>query len=153
MPHQNKILGYIFCLCMPLILFACSNNVDYTPPAGNTDIAITHYSFGKIVIDGETYTSDMVIASGEKVSSWSFDYESHYIDPHNIKPHITENAKEMIIGIGYNSAASMSSESLQFIKDLKAKGILVQILSTSEAVKLFNISDKTELLAFFHLNC
>ncbi|MCP3871625.1 MAG: hypothetical protein GY699_00500 [Desulfobacteraceae bacterium] len=59
----------------------------------------------------------------------------------------------MIIGIGYNCAASLTNGTLEFLEQPKAKEIKLYILSTSEAVKLFNASSKKELLSFFHLNC
>jgi len=153
MSDQIKFVFTFFYISVALILNACSNNVDYTPPAGNNDMAITHYSFGKVVINGETYNSDLVISAGEKINGWSFDYTTHQIEPSDIKGKITENIKEIIIGIGYNSAASMSSETLNLLEKIKSKGILVRIMSTSKAVKLFNASKKKGLLAFFHLNC
>ena len=39
-------------LPLALLLAACSHDVNYEPPAGNSETAITHYSFGQMVVDG-----------------------------------------------------------------------------------------------------
>ena len=140
-----------FCLC--LVLAGCSGDVDYTPPAGSKEMAITHYSFGKIVVDGTEYTSDIVISPGRNISSWSFDTTSHMIEAGDIEKLVNRDVQTVIIGIGYNSAASFSTSALEFFDRLRAKGIEVFQLSTSKAVKRFNDSPKKGLLAFLHLNC
>jgi len=136
-----------------LNIAACSNDVDYEPPSSNTGIAITHYSFGKMVIDGKDYNNDISISLEGKVKGWSFDYDSHLIEARDFKKLISGKVKTLIIGIGYHSAASLSSEAIAYIEQIKSKGIEVKVLSTSKAVKLFNASAKKGMIAYFHLNC
>lgn len=131
----------------------CSNNVEYTPPKGSTDIAITYYAFGKMVIDGKEYNQDLAIFPGGKIGGWSFNYASHLITPNDFKALITDRVKTVIIGTGYSGAASLSAEGKKAIEEIRAKGIQIHVLSTGKAVKLFNASSKKGLLCCFHLNC
>jgi len=141
----------IICLFIGLTFFSCSSDVDYTPPAGSTDTAITHYSFGKMTIDGKTHEYDLSICGEGKVQG--FAVEDHQIDIHNIKRLVTGEIKTVIIGIGYSSMANLTSDTLRFVEKLKAKGIEVHVMSTGKAVNLFNSLSKNGLLAFFHLTC
>jgi len=153
MTFFRYILRIVILFYFVLPIAGCSNDVDYTPPASNNDIAITHYSFGKIIIDGKEYNGDVSISPEGRVSSWSFDYNSHFIEARDFRKLISNEIKILIIGIGYNSAASLSNEAIELIENFVSNGIEVKILSTSKAVKLFNASSKKGLLALFHLNC
>jgi hypothetical protein len=144
------ILGFGIILCMA----GCSDDVDFTPPAGNTETAITHYSFGKMVIDDQEHNSDLAILPGGKVTYWGFDPDSNHIySKEIIEALITSKVKDIIIGTGYNGAASLNTQAKEWVEQIKAKGIQVHILPTSDAVKLFNKTPKKGLLACFHLNC
>jgi len=149
----HYIFKIIISIHLVMIITGCTNDVDYTPPLSNTDTAITHYSFGKMVIDGKNHDADVSILSEGKVGGWSFDYNTHIIESSDFQELISDDIRILIIGIGYNSAASLSTKALEFIEQIRSKGIEVKILSTSKAVKLFNSLPKKGLLACFHLNC
>ncbi len=136
-----------------LIIIGCSKNVDYTPPANSTDMAITHYTFGKIIIDGDSFTDDLVILPDGKITSWSFDYTNHIINSKNLEPLINGEVKEIIIGTGHSGQATLAEETLKFLEGLGIKGIKAKELPTGKAVKLFNASEKKGLLVFLHLTC
>ncbi len=146
-------LFIVFFLGLGLNLMGCSNNVDYDPPAGSAETAVTHYSFGKMVIDGKVHNGDLTIMPGGKVNSWSFNYDSHEIVEKDFKDLVTDDVKVVIIGLGYNGAAFLTKKAKEWIDQLKARGILIHAMPTSKAVKLFNESSKKGLLACFHLNC
>lgn len=133
-------------------LAGCSD-VKYTPPEGSTEIAITHYSFGKMVIDKKEYTGDLAILPGGKITSFSFDYGSHSISPNDFKDLITDNVKVVIFGTGYEGLAYLSAKGKEMVEQMRAKGIKVEVMPSSDAVRLFNASSKKGLLVCFHLNC
>jgi hypothetical protein len=154
MSYMRYSVGLIICLSIAISSNACSSkDVDYTPPPGSTETAITHYSFGMMVIDGKTYESDLIIHPGGKVTRWSFELSTHEISVDDLKRYISDKVKILIIGKGYEGAAYLSSSTMEMIEKLKSKGVVVHALTSSEAVVLFNSSDKEGLLAFFHLNC
>lgn len=149
------------CYTLRIILFfglalnivGCSNNVEYTPPEGSTEIAITYYTFGRMVIDGKDYNGDLAILPGGNIQDWSFNGVTHLISSNDFKSLITDEVEVLIIGTGYNGAASLTAEGKEEVEQIKARGIQVQVMPTSDAVKLFNASSKKGLLACFHLNC
>ncbi|MBI5043219.1 MAG: hypothetical protein HZC10_05190 [Nitrospirae bacterium] len=65
---------------------------------------ITHYSFGKIDIDGKTYTSDVIIYPDKVDASW-WRKEGHYLQIEGM-PDALKNEKPeiIIIGTGYYDA-------------------------------------------------
>ncbi|MCP3898510.1 MAG: hypothetical protein GY707_02115 [Desulfobacteraceae bacterium] len=146
-------LKTILYVSLTINIIGCSNTVEYTPPDGSTEMAITHYAFGKMVVDKKEYTGDLAILPEGEIRAWSFDYGSHSIVPNDFRPLITDRVKTFIIGTGHDSAAYLSKEGKEAIEQLRAKGIKVHVLSTSDAVKLFNASSKQGLLACFHLTC
>jgi hypothetical protein len=144
---------FILLAALLLLLIGCSNDVDYQPPAGNSETAINHYSFGRMDIDGQSHRDDLAILSDGKIQSWLFDTDSHNIFPTNLKHLISDGIKMLIIGTGYNGLGTLTEETQRYIKQLKSRGIKVQVMDTGKAVQLYNASPKEGLLACFHLNC
>ncbi len=116
-------------------------------------MAITYYAFGKMVIDGKDYNGDLAVLPGGNIRDWSFDYGSHSIIPNDFKTLVTDEVKTVIIGTGYDGAAYLTTKGKEAAEQIRARGIQVQVMPTSDAVKLFNASSKQGLLACFHVNC
>ncbi len=114
-------------------------------------MAITHYSFGKMTIDGENYDYDLSISPKGKIQGFSV--QDHQINVQSIKNAMTDEVKTLIIGNGYSSMVILPSDTLDFLEELKTRGIEVKLVPTSEAVNLFNSIIKKGLLFIFHLTC
>ncbi len=114
---------------------------------------ITHYSFGKITVDGKTYTSDVIIYPGRVDSSW-WRKEGHYLQPVDLIDIINMNPDVLIIGTGHDGAMRVPDDTLSFIK---SKGIEVHIGMTGRAVEEFDRlqAEKPEkvIIAALHLTC
>ena len=133
---------------------ACaSKDIDYAPPPGSTEPAITHYSFGKMVIDGKTYQTNLAILPGGKVCRWPFEESRHEISPDHLKGFLSDQVKTIIIGQGYAGMAYLTSPARDMLEILESKGIRVHVMQSSKAVELYNATSKGGLVAFFHLNC
>ncbi len=132
---------------------ACGSSVNYTPPAGSTETAITHYSFGKMTIDGKDYDGDLTLLPGGEVKGWPIDLGTHMLDPEDLAPLLNEQVKNIIIGTGNAGAVEIGDEMQKLLDDLRKKGVRIFIDNTAEAVKQFNATPKEDLLACFHLNC
>ena len=139
----------IILLLSVLIFASCSSETNFIPTAGSKGPAITSYSFGKMIVDGKTYTNELQILPNGTVKEWSPN-DPHYILPVDIGEIISSSIKTLIIGNGANGEAAIPDETIKFIK---AKSIQVHIMNTHEAVKLFNESSKEAMGAIFHLNC
>jgi hypothetical protein len=133
----------------PLWLIACASDVDYTPPEGSQEMAITHYSFGKMIVDGKTFGYDIAILPDNSIKKWRIK-TSHAIQLVDISELISDATETLIIGIGANKACSITDDIVEFSK---SKGVRLEVLDTYEAVRLFNQLPKAGLSACFHLNC
>ena len=95
---------------------------------------IDDYSFGRIVIDKKTYTSDVIIYPNGVDSSW-WRKEGHYLQPADLTDIINAKPDVLIIGTGASGVMKVPEETLKFVK---SKGIEVHTDITSRAVGLFN---------------
>ena len=126
----------------------CSEiNVDYVPPEGNQDTAITHFSYSNIVVDGKTYANDIVIAADGTVRRW-------YLDPGNIitRKNVFDMAapatRTIIIGDGTNRDSKPDRQTQEAIRNA---GVTLFVLNTYDAVRLYNKTPKNNLAAFLHV--
>ncbi|MBU4320031.1 MAG: MTH938/NDUFAF3 family protein [Thermodesulfovibrionales bacterium] len=95
---------------------------------------IDDYSFGRIVIDKITYTSDVIIYPDRVDSSW-WRKEGHYLQPVDLEDIINAKPDILIIGTGNSGVMQVPKETLQFIK---TRGIEVYVGMTDSAVELFS---------------
>src|SRR3990170_5911937 len=98
------------------------------------DWKIDHYSFGKIIIDGKTYTSDVIIYPDRVDSSW-WRKEGHYLQVVDLTEIINARPDLLIIGTGYSGVMVVPEETIMFIT---SKGIEVRVERTEKAAELFN---------------
>ena len=120
-------------------------------------MTIEHYSFGKITIDGKTYTSDVIIYPERVDSSW-WRKEGHNLHVEDLKDIVEVKPDILVIGTG---AYGVMRVSRQIVAHLELKGIKVHAVRTGEAVDLFNeLQSKTGrggkpevVIAALHLTC
>ncbi len=112
---------------------------------------IESYSFGQIVIDGKTYTQDVIIRAGEVIPSW-WRKEGHRCDWEDIAPYISAGIKCVILGSG---ASGLMRPTEKLREKLEEKGIELIVHPTKEAVQIYNarIKEADQILAGFHLTC
>jgi hypothetical protein len=111
---------------------------------------IEHYSFGNIIIDGKTYTSDVIIYPGRVDSSW-WRKEGHYLQVGDLSDVIKAKPEVLIIGTGYSGVMVVPKET---ISPLESKGIEVHVERTGKAVELFNKIQRDKIvIAALHLTC
>jgi hypothetical protein len=111
---------------------------------------IQHYSFGRITIDGKTYTSDVIIYPDRINSSW-WRKEGHFLQMDDLKDVIDTRPEVIIIGTGYSGIMKVSEDVINKFKSMK---IDVHVARTTDAVNLFNeLSGKRKTVACLHLTC
>jgi len=153
MKDRSKFYLVVILVIAILFLSGCDNYVNYTPPAGSIGMAINHYSFGKMTIDGKDYDGDLMILPNGKIKNWAFDLGSHVLSADDLTPLITEEIKTVIIGTGHSNQMVLSDDAQKLFDRLKKKGVRIFVEKTGKAVKEFNKIPKQGLLACFHLNC
>lgn len=111
---------------------------------------ITHYSFGKITVDGKTYTSDVIIYPGRVDASW-WRKEGHYLHSSDIREVFDAKPDVLIIGTGYSGAMVVPEETTRFVR---SKGIEIRVERTEKAVELYNnLQEGKVVIAALHLTC
>ncbi len=111
---------------------------------------IDSYSFGRIVIDGKTYTSDVIIYPGRVEASW-WRKEGHLLQPEDLTEALRAKPEVLIIGTGYSGVMQVPRET---VDALAARGIEVKVERTSKAVEVFNEPQgKKTVIAALHLTC
>ena len=111
---------------------------------------ITHYSFGKIVIDGRTYPSDLIIYSDRVDDAW-WRREGHRLQAEDLKTVVEAGPEAVVIGTGSLGLMKVPAETKAY---LRSKGIEVHVARTGRAVKIYNdIQVKGRTVACLHLTC
>jgi len=111
---------------------------------------INSYEFGYIVIDGKSYTSDVIIYPQRIDANW-WRKEGHLLFPQDIKEVIEEKPEVLIIGTGDFGLMKVPPETLKYIK---SKGIEVKTKPTRLACQLYNeIYNSQKTIAALHLTC
>ena len=95
---------------------------------------IEHYPFGKITIDGQTYTSDLIIYPVSVDTSW-WRKEGHNLQVEDLKDVLIANPDVLIIGTGAFGAMRVPKETTTY---LESKGIKIHVMRTGKATDLFN---------------
>ncbi|MBS3815410.1 MAG: hypothetical protein KGY45_02455 [Hadesarchaea archaeon] len=111
---------------------------------------IDSYSFGKIVIDGQKYTSDVIILTNRVKGNW-WRKEGHTLNPEDLDEVIEEEPEVLIIGKGKHGRMTVPEKTREYIE---SKEIKLITKPTDEACKEFNeISKKRKTIAALHLTC
>lgn len=110
---------------------------------------IEDYSFGRIVIEGKTYTSDVIIFPERVFSPW-WRKEGHLLRMEDLADVLKERPEVLIIGSGRSGVMTVPED---LIKELEKSGITTVVARTAEAVTLFNARMEKRVIAALHLTC
>jgi len=111
---------------------------------------IESYSFGKISVDGQTYTSDLIILpSGVRPEWWR--KTGHRLDKDDLQEVIKVKPSVLVVGTGNIGRVQVPQETLEY---LTAHGIRAVVERTAEACERYNELAQTEqAAAALHLTC
>ncbi len=112
---------------------------------------IDSYSFGRIVIDGAEYTSDVIIYPDRVDASW-WRREGHLLVPGDLPEVLASPPEVLIIGAGHSGVMQVPRKTAEA---LRQRGIEVHIARTADAVTLFNRlqRERARVVAALHLTC
>lgn len=108
--------------------------------------------FGRIVIDGDTYTSDVVIYPDGRIEDNWWRKNGHTLRKQDIENLLS--AEPDIIVVGKGVFGRMKPEK-GFETELEKKGIKVESASNKKAAQIYNelASQNRKIGACFHLTC
>ena len=114
-------------------------------------LKIDNCSFGTLVINGKTYTDDLIIYPDGKILKPWWRQRGHQLSMDDLQDLIHSSPEVIVLGTGV-SGRVIPDKNLE--NDLAKLGIEFIAASNNEAIKLFNklASDK-RIGAGFHLTC
>ena len=112
---------------------------------------IEKYSFGKIVVNGVTYTDDIKIIKGTVVPDW-WRKSGHQVGMDDVKDILNSDTDIFVIGTGKFSLVKLTSSLREHLKN---NGIELIEKKTSKSIQIFNQLHREgkEVSAGFHLTC
>ena len=111
---------------------------------------IDSYQFGKIVVNGKKYSSDVLIFPDKVINNWRRK-TGHELCPEDIAGVLKENPEVLVIGSG----ASGLMEVLPRVKEIaRAQGIELIVETTDRACDTYNqLGYSQRLVAALHITC
>ena len=111
---------------------------------------IDSYEFGRMVINGEKYTADLILYPDRIDSAW-WRKSGHELRLEDVKNVVKEKPDTVIVGTGFNAVLKVLPETEDYIL---SKGIKLTVEDTKKAVKTYNeLSPKEKVIGLFHLTC
>lgn len=115
---------------------------------------IEYPAFGTIVIDGETYDHDVVIADGnvrarDKGPSKPLKGR-HGHTPLSTNEDIPWSASKLVIGSGYSGRLPVLAE---VEVEARKHNVELEVMPTADAVELLNTEDGSRINAILHVTC
>jgi hypothetical protein len=108
-------------------------------------------SFGKIRIDGQEYTRDVIIYPHHVDSSW-WRKEGHRLQVEDIVDILEARPNVLVVGTGQYGSMKIDKE----VEDLlRSKGIELRVAETPEACQVHNrlVKSKKTVVTALHLTC
>jgi len=111
---------------------------------------IDSYRFGEVVINGQKYSSDVIIFPDRVQSEWWRD-ESHELTLKDISGIISEKPEILLVGTG---ASGMMRVMHEVEQEAEARDIQLIVQPTGEACEIYNqLAPTQRVVAALHLTC
>jgi hypothetical protein len=107
------------------------------------------YTFGRIVVDGEEHTDDLIVLPDRVVRNW-WRKEGHSLAIDDLEEVQDELPERLIVGCGAHGRLEPGPG---VIEALQERGIEVETHRTAEAVRRYGESDAQRTAAALHLTC
>jgi len=112
---------------------------------------IEEYDFGRIVINGKRYMSDVIVFPDRVRANW-WRREGHRLHIEDLDEVIREKPEVLVVGTGYSGLMEVPSETRKHLQNL---GIQLIIQKTREACETYNqlLKSGRRAAAALHLTC
>jgi hypothetical protein len=110
---------------------------------------IDHYEFGRIVVGGCEETRDLIILPDRVVRNW-WRHDGHALVLDDLAEVLGELPSHLVVGTGADGRMRPDPTTLQQLQD---RGLTVEALPTSQAVRRFAQLDPACAAAALHLTC
>ena len=111
---------------------------------------IDSYDFGRIVINGKRYSSDLIVFSDKVRDGW-WRKEGHRLHVEDLKDVLEVKPEVLVVGTGYSGLMRIPPETRKYVE---SEGIEFIAQKTAEACETFNRLVKSrKVVAALHLTC
>lgn len=112
---------------------------------------IESYRFGEMVVDGRTYTADLIILPGKIVDQW-WRKEGHHLTMADLPEVVAASVDQLVVGCG---ASGMMKVDQALIEDLESRHITLTSGPTGEMWRRYNDlrAAGAKVAGAFHLTC
>jgi hypothetical protein len=111
---------------------------------------IDSYDFGRIVINGKRYNSDLIVFSDKVRDGW-WRKEGHRLHVDDLKDVLEFKPEVLVVGTGYSGLMRIPLETRRYVE---SEGIEFLAQKTAEACETFNRLVKSRrVVAALHLTC
>jgi len=111
---------------------------------------IDSYEFGRIVINGKRYDSDLIVFFDKVRSGW-WRKEGHRLHVEDLKDVLEVKPEVLVVGTGYSGLMAVPSETRKYVE---SGGNRTHGQKTTEACETFNRLIKSrKVVAALHLTC
>ena len=110
---------------------------------------LEHYSFGRITVDGQEQTRDLIVLPGRMVTGW-WRRDGHSLALEDLDEVADELPERLILGTG---AYGRLRPDPAVLAELERRGTRVECLPTGEAVRRYAELDERHAAAALHLTC
>ena len=110
---------------------------------------LEHYSFGRVTVDGQEQTHDVIVLPGRMVTGW-WRRDGHSLALEDLDGVADELPERLILGTG---AYGRLRADPAVLAELERRGTSVECLPTSEAVRRNAELDERHTAAALHLTC
>ena len=111
---------------------------------------IDAYDFGRIVIDGTVFTSDVIIFPDRIEDEW-WRKDGHVLHIEDIESIVKEQPEVLVVGTGKYGVMKVPSQTREYIE---SKGTELIVAPTAKACEVYNrVSKDKKAVAALHLTC
>jgi hypothetical protein len=110
---------------------------------------VDHYEFGRIVVDGRQETNDLIVLPGRVVRNW-WRQDGHALVLDDLAEVLDQLPSHLVVGTGADGRMRPDPAT---IRQLNERGVAVEALPTSQAVRRFGELDPARTAAALHLTC
>jgi hypothetical protein len=110
---------------------------------------IEGYDFGRVVIDGDEQTRDVIVLPNRVLTNW-WRADGHRLVLADLDDVVEELPERLVVGTGAYGQMRPESDALS---ELRRRGVEVEALPTDEAVRRYGELDPRRTAAALHLTC
>jgi len=110
---------------------------------------IEHYEFGRIRIDGQDYSRDVIVLPDRVVPNW-WRRDGHSLVVDDLKEVLDDLPGNLVVGTGADGRMRPDPDAIEV---LRSRGIDVEALPTPDAVRRYEELGPERTAAALHLTC